>query len=649
MAPLAIVTAADTNFFGLLQDLVASIREKPQGQSVPIYVLDAGLSEPEHSWLSQHAASAVHVPWPYPLDVSGPLRALAMRSHIPALMPGHEIYLWLDADTWVQDWPAIELYRRFADEREFCVTAETDRSFAFTEATVWLDRTARRLLGPAVAYRLVGKPLLNAGVFAGRADAPHWSAWQKRVQSVLLQTAADFFLDQTALNAVVYVDGLDVAVLPASCNWACHRALPRASDDGSLLLEPQAPYPPLGIVHMTGATKQEEYVLRTASGGMITRSLRYTARPKDIEPPDETLASEIKLALYDSATQWIHRAAQRLRQLVSENPASAEALFALGKVCRRDAAQGEAVRALSRADALRPDNIAVLAELGAAYLQQGRYDEAALTFRRALALSPDDRNLPQHLQEAVKGSAFPPGDYVSPGLLRAKLDRHFPFMVRGDPAANPWRYLRRPPAHNWYVDKRERKTGFVSRDEAHILFNTALNFEGGQALEIGCFMGFSTCHLALGGVRLDVVDPLLRDPGVIDSVTNSLISAGLVDDCRLWPMASPDAVRAIAESENRRWSLVFIDGDHAGEAPRRDAEACEPFLEADALVLFHDLLSPDVAAGLRFFRERGWRTRIYRTNQVMGAAWRGAAEPVEHIPDPALPQELPAHLADWTA
>jgi len=647
MTELAIVTTADSKFFELLRDLVASIRNKPQGQSIPIYVLNAGLSVSELDWLKACAASVVTVPWPYPLDVPAPQRALAMRCHIPALAPGHRIYLWLDADTWVQDWEAIELYCRSADDRKFCMTAEIDRSFDLTDLTRWSGWAARRILGPVIAHRLAGKPLLNAGAFAGRADAPHWVAWQNRVHAALLPTAADFFLDQTALNATVYVDGLDTAILPARCNWVCHRALPRVSDDGVVLLDPHPPYQPLGIVHMTDLTKREEFVLRTRSGGMFARSLRYSARPRMIAAPQEMLAGEIKLALGDSLTHWHHRAAQRLRRLVLENPRSADALTALGQVCRHDSAQGEAVRALNRAATLQPNNIDILRELGAAYLQQGRYDEAALTFRRVLEILPDDQKIHQQLQESLGGCAFPPGDYVSPGLLRAKLDMHFPHMVRGDPRSNAWPYLRRPPAHNWYVDKREGKTGFVSRDEAHILFNTALKYEGRQALEIGCFLGFSTCHLALGGVQLDVVDPILRDPTVVASVTNSLVSAGVIDDCRLLPMASPDAVRIIGERENKRWSLAFIDGDHEGEAPLRDAQACERFLEADALVLFHDLMSPHVAAGLRFFRQRGWQTRVYRTNQIMGVAWRGAARPIEHIPDPALPQELPSHLAEW--
>jgi hypothetical protein len=103
------------------------------------------------------------------------------------------------------------------------------------------------------------------------------------------------------------------------------------------------------------------------------------------------------------------------------------------------------------------------------------------------------------------------GDYISPGLSTVRPDIHFPQMTIGNPQDCPWPYLRRNSPHHWYVDRRWPAIGFVSRDEAHILYNTALQAAGMPALEIGAFMGWSACHLALAGVDLDVIDPLLGD------------------------------------------------------------------------------------------------------------------------------------------
>jgi hypothetical protein len=77
----------------------------------------------------------------------------------------------------------------------------------------------------------------------------------------------------------------------------------------------------------------------------------------------------------------------------------------------------------------------------------------------------------------------------------------------------------------------------------------------------------------------------------------------------------------------------------------QDAQAAHIVAASDAMVLFHDLVSPEVAEGLDYLRDRGWHTLIYQTVQIMGVAWRGAAKPLMHVPDPQVAWSLPGHLA----
>ncbi|HEY5301543.1 MAG TPA: class I SAM-dependent methyltransferase [Acetobacteraceae bacterium] len=242
---------------------------------------------------------------------------------------------------------------------------------------------------------------------------------------------------------------------------------------------------------------------------------------------------------------------------------------------------------------------------------------------------------------------FPSEDYVAPGLARVRPDACFPDMVAGDRARSDWPYLRREIPHAWYVDRRQPGVGFVSRDEAHILYNTAQRFTGARALEIGCWLGWSACHLALGGVTLDVIDPLLGDPDVYASVRASLRCAGVLERTSLIPGMSPARVFELDGLFRRGWTLFFIDGNHDAPAPLADAKAVAAVAPADALVLLHDLVCPDVAQGLAWFRARGWQTMLYQTMQVMGVAWRGAARPVAHVPDPRVAWTLPEHLRSW--
>jgi predicted O-methyltransferase YrrM len=243
--------------------------------------------------------------------------------------------------------------------------------------------------------------------------------------------------------------------------------------------------------------------------------------------------------------------------------------------------------------------------------------------------------------------ALPLGDYVSPNLARVLPDAAFPHMIVGTPAISTWSHLRRQIAHNWYVDRRAPTVGFVSRDEASILYNTALMLDSPASLEIGCWHGWSTVHIALGTHSLDAIDPILADPATRDDVTETLRRAGVLDRVSLVPFASPEGVERLASETGKRWSFAFIDGDHSGDAPLIDAEVVQRFATSDAIIILHDLAAPEPAAALAYLRDQGWTTAVYQTMQIMGVATRGRCRPVAHIPDPAQQWSLPEHLSSF--
>jgi len=119
-------------------------------------------------------------------------------------------------------------------------------------------------------------------------------------------------------------------------------------------------------------------------------------------------------------------------------------------------------------------------------------------------------------------------DYVSPGLAIVRPDAAFPEMEAGDTRVPRWHWLRRWVEHNWYTDRRNPDAGFVSRDEVAILYNAALLVRGEPCLEIGCWRGWSTVHIALGSGRLDVIDPILANPDVANGIRQSCTIAGVL-------------------------------------------------------------------------------------------------------------------------
>lgn len=230
-------------------------------------------------------------------------------------------------------------------------------------------------------------------------------------------------------------------------------------------------------------------------------------------------------------------------------------------------------------------------------------------------------------------------DYISPNFEKIDADPHFPTMCEGSARSIAFETVIRPDPHKWYYDGKHPPTGFVNRDEAHILYNTALRFRGKAALEIGCASGFSAWHLAAGGVKLSVCDPIFRDSHRYKKIK------ALLPSCTLHGGGSPNGVEDLARQCDPL-SLVFIDGDHNQPRPMIDAIVAQHYCNKDAVILFHDGLDAAVCNAVQILKIVGWKARVYKTSRAMIAAWRGDAEPVDHIPDPAI-ADLP--IPTWLA
>jgi hypothetical protein len=283
MRRFVIVTAGDDNYIGLLEGLIRSIRDKPQGSDVPVVVFDLGLSPESKTLLAGLEARCVAPDWHYTFDKIYPefYKAIVARPHLPKYAGEGRTIVWLDADTWVQDWAAIELLLQGADESGFAIAPEVDRSYSpIYNGLPYLNHQYHwysTCFNEEIARNLCVYPLLNCGVLAGRADAPHWGIWAERLGDSL-KRAILFVSEQTALNVTLRLDGLPVSLMPASCNWICFRSPPMCSVDGAVLLDPNPPHAPLGIVHLAGydhAEKNKPFDLRTPQGGTATRSLIY--------------------------------------------------------------------------------------------------------------------------------------------------------------------------------------------------------------------------------------------------------------------------------------------------------------------------------------------------------------------------------------
>ena len=159
----------------------------------------------------------------------------------------------------MQQGDAIDLFLAAARTGALAVAPEIHRSMrhyhhAWGEFSAVCGAAYEACFDKATAERLIRYPMINAGVFALAADAPHWAGWAD-VYDAALQRSTDL-TDQLALNVLVYDKGFRHEPLPSRCNWPVHHATPVWDAARGLFVEPAMPYEALGILHLTIYTKR---------------------------------------------------------------------------------------------------------------------------------------------------------------------------------------------------------------------------------------------------------------------------------------------------------------------------------------------------------------------------------------------------------
>ncbi|MHB1155235.1 MAG: hypothetical protein ACYC26_00190 [Phycisphaerales bacterium] len=281
---VAIVTGSDGNFFPLLSDWYRSLEASRLPRAFELCLLDLGLSAEQRDWAAGRF-SHIEQPRP-PLVMADPtglapgFSGLLARPFLPDYFPGYEHYLWLDADTWVQQPGVLSQYVRAAGSDHLAACAEYDPAFLVGDRlerhTFVVRKYYKRIFGRRIARILAGRPVINTGVFCLPAAAPHWQAWRRTFAKALRRHPMHLMTDQCALNHLIQIERFPVTFLSMRCNWPCHWALPAFDPDTDRLVEPYPPHAPIQILHRTAETKQSvPYSLAVTAGGVIELPLGY--------------------------------------------------------------------------------------------------------------------------------------------------------------------------------------------------------------------------------------------------------------------------------------------------------------------------------------------------------------------------------------
>jgi hypothetical protein len=187
----AVVTAANSDMCPLALDLVQSVKACAPFE-FQMFCLDVGLDPTGQKAMAREGVAVIPVDWDYPGPFPGDwFKALTARPHIPRYVPGFDLYIWLDADCWVQDGFSLQQLMDAGYGHTFAASTAVHRGyrqFVAVSPTAPGIPTAQyhaylfsELLDPRAVPALLQQPYLNAGVIAARGNSPIWPAWQRLV------------------------------------------------------------------------------------------------------------------------------------------------------------------------------------------------------------------------------------------------------------------------------------------------------------------------------------------------------------------------------------------------------------------------------------------------------------------------------------
>lgn len=283
-----IVTASDSRFMPFLRGMLASIGTVLSRPGVSAACFDIGLDAGDIAWLTAQGIAVLRPCAHLGVDeasVRPALLSFLARPFLPAYFPGHDVYVWIDSDVWLQDPAVFDAYVAGAMAEGLAITHERTRAYRFQGWLLgWTGKHFLRGVGVADTAWLLTRRHANAGFFAIRAGAPHWAAWALRYKAAIARTGDLVPHDQFALNHALYGglfgrNGLPVCLLPPRYNWICDRGIPMWNDTASAFCEPRAPYAPIGALHLAGPAKRTAYQVRRTGGGSFTTCLLQGASP----------------------------------------------------------------------------------------------------------------------------------------------------------------------------------------------------------------------------------------------------------------------------------------------------------------------------------------------------------------------------------
>ena len=290
-----IVSSADSKYFFLLKELYLSIEKVGILSEYQFAILDTGLTEEEKFFFLDRSVIIKKAIWNTPVPkykILGRdnLKTQVARAYLPEYFKDYKLYIWLDADMWLNNIESFYLYEKGALNNKLTIVPQSDRAYVKNANVEWVFGFPKKI--KTINYKNISKSIsrslgrkyafhstLNAGAFAISDNTKIWECFQKNI-TLAAKKGRIFGTDQVALALSIYEDEVPCEFLPAYCNWMCEFKMPKFDNEKKQFVEPYIPNNPIALVHLAGLDdiRQDKNILsniETLDGLKIKKSLRY--------------------------------------------------------------------------------------------------------------------------------------------------------------------------------------------------------------------------------------------------------------------------------------------------------------------------------------------------------------------------------------
>ena len=290
-----IISSSDSKYFILLKELYLSLKKQNILNEYDFAVLNTGMNKNQIDYLRDNKIKVKDAIWntkvpSYKILGRDHLKTQVARAFLPDYFENYKVYIWLDADLWINDLESFLLYEKGALQNNLTITPQSDRAYFNNAKVEWFMNFPTKVktinfknISKSVSKKLAKKyafySTLNAGAFAISDSDEIWKCFQKNI-NLAAKKGRIFGTDQVALALSVHEDKIPTQFLPSYCNWMCEFHLPIFDEKINKFLEPYLPYHPIGLIHLAGLDdiRNDKNILsniKNIQGKVIQKSLRF--------------------------------------------------------------------------------------------------------------------------------------------------------------------------------------------------------------------------------------------------------------------------------------------------------------------------------------------------------------------------------------